>query len=253
MPLLEELAGKRILIVTPHPDDDTFCMGGTMALLARTGADIRILILTSDNAGSLDPEMTHERLAAIRKAEEEEACAILGVPAANIEWLGHDDGMLEYADQKTLTRDIARSIRKLRPAAVFAIDPGAGRVQWHKSDHRMAAVASCDAMRAASWRLYFPELEREEGLAAYSIPAAYLYYTESPNETVDVTAVVGLKAKASAAHISQHGDTVRKYDPARLADQKALWERKVFEMEDYFPREGDRHVERFRRTTMFGQ
>ncbi len=52
--------------------------------------------------------MTHERLAAIRKAEEEEACRILGIPAANIQWLGYDDGMLEYVDRRELTKQVSR-------------------------------------------------------------------------------------------------------------------------------------------------
>ena len=36
-PRLETLQGKTILVFTPHPDDDTFCCAGTLALLARRG------------------------------------------------------------------------------------------------------------------------------------------------------------------------------------------------------------------------
>jgi LmbE family N-acetylglucosaminyl deacetylase len=45
--------------------------------------------------GSYDQEMTSERLARVRKAEEEAACSVLGIPAHNIIWMGHDDGELE--------------------------------------------------------------------------------------------------------------------------------------------------------------
>ena len=41
---LEELRGKTILIFTPHPDDDTFCCAGTLALLAKGGNRVRIFI-----------------------------------------------------------------------------------------------------------------------------------------------------------------------------------------------------------------
>src|SRR6266480_641281 len=76
-PRLEDLTGKTILIFTPHPDDETFCCAGTLALLAKNNT-IRIVIYTNDDKGSYDTEMTSERLARIRMHEEEEACRVLG-------------------------------------------------------------------------------------------------------------------------------------------------------------------------------
>ena len=150
-----------MLAVTPHPDDETFTSGGLLSMLAANGNNVQILIYTTDNAGSNDPAMTKEKLAEIRRREEEDACAILGIPKDHITWLGHDDGMLEYVDRRELTKQVAREIRRHRPDAVLSIDPGAPYEQWHKTDHRSAAVITADAMRAAAWRLYFPELERE--------------------------------------------------------------------------------------------
>src|SRR5947208_9292647 len=92
---LEDLRGKTILLFTPHPDDDTFCCSGTLALLAKKQNNIHIVIYTNDDKGSYDPEMTSERLARIRKAEEEAACKVLGIPTQNIHWLQFHDGMLE--------------------------------------------------------------------------------------------------------------------------------------------------------------
>jgi hypothetical protein len=64
---LEKLERKTILLFTPHPDDDTFCCAGTLALLAKRQNNIHIVIYTNDDKGSYDPGMTSERLAAIRK------------------------------------------------------------------------------------------------------------------------------------------------------------------------------------------
>src|SRR5713226_8558742 len=86
-PHLEDLTGKTILVFTPHPDDDTFCCAGTLALLAQNGNRVQIVIYTNDDKGSYDLDMTSGRLARIRKAEEEEACRILGIPKENILWL----------------------------------------------------------------------------------------------------------------------------------------------------------------------
>jgi LmbE family N-acetylglucosaminyl deacetylase len=243
---VEQWTGKTILVVTPHPDDDTFTSGGTLALLAPRN-QIHILIYTSDNAGSRDPTMTHERLAAIRKAEEEEACRILGIAADNIHWLGYDDGMLEYVDRRELTKEVSRWIRKLRPDAVFSIDPGAPYEQWHKSDHRTGGYITADAMRAAEWRLYFPELEAE-GLQPWDVPVVFLFYSAQPNYSVDITSVVDRKAKAAAAHSSQFGDLVDRYDQARAdAQRPALAE----ELKARVPAENGRYLERFRRSEAY--
>src|SRR5437763_16241905 len=121
---LEKLEGKTVLLFTPHPDDDTFCCAGTLALLARRGNNIHIVIYTNDDKGSYDPDMTSERLARIRKAEEEEACRLIGIPKTNIHWLQFHDGMLEYASPKDLVEEVTRIIRAYRPDVVMRIDPG---------------------------------------------------------------------------------------------------------------------------------
>ncbi len=246
---IEDWKGKTVLFVTPHPDDDTFSAGGLLAKLARGGNKIIILIYTNDNAGSDDPEMTHERLAAIRKAEEEDACAILGISKKSIVWLGYDDGMLEYVDAKELTKRVVREIRRYRPDAIFSIDPGAPYQQWHKSDHRAAAYVTVDAMRAAGWRLYFPDLEAA-GFKAWSVPVQYFYYSAQPNYTVDITDVSDLKAKAAAAHISQFGKMVEKYDPNITQEQR---DKLAAQLENMVPKENAKHVERFRRATDYAK
>src|SRR5260221_9401647 len=89
---LENYTNKTVLIFTPHPDDDTFAVGGTMALLARNKNRVIVVIYTNDNKGSYDQKMTSKRLARIRKSEEEASCAVLGIPKDHIIWLGHNDG-----------------------------------------------------------------------------------------------------------------------------------------------------------------
>jgi len=247
---IEDWKDKTVLVVTPHPDDETFSCGGTLAQLAANGNNIHVLIYTTDNSGSNDPTMTKARLKDIRRAEEEEACEILGIPKKNITWLGHDDGMLEYVDRRELTRQVTREIRRYRPNVVFSIDPGAPYEQYHKSDHRSGAVITADAMRAAAWRLYFPELE-EEGFGHWTVPVAFFYYSNTPNYTVDITDVAEQKAKASAAHISQFGDMVTKYDDTNLEQRKAEMTQRLLESPLLKTPEG-RYEEKFRRSEGYG-
>ncbi|MCF6284995.1 MAG: PIG-L family deacetylase [Candidatus Hydrogenedentes bacterium] len=210
---IETWKGKTVLIFTPHPDDDTFACGGIMKILADNGNNVQIVIYTNDDKGSLDPDMTSERLARIRKAEEEKACNILGIPAANITWLGYEDGNLEYADPQRLRGEAARQIKKHRPDAVFTIDPGQKHERWHKTDHRMAAFITQDAFIASEWHLYYPQHLLVDKLKPYHVPVAYYYYTEDPNVTIDITGVFEDKAKAAAAHVSQFEPSLSKYTP----------------------------------------
>lgn len=248
---IEKWKDKTVLIVTPHPDDDTFNAGGLMTKLAANGNNVQVLIYTTDNAGSNDPTMTKERLATIRKREEEEACAILGVPKDHITWLGHDDGMLEYVDRRELTKQVAREIRRHRPDAVLSIDPGAPYEQWHKSDHRSGAVITADAMRAAAWRLYFPELERE-GFKQHKTPVVFFFYSAQPNYWVDISDVAEKKARAAAAHTSQFGTMVTSYDENKLEERREGLAKFLLASPVVKRKEG-KVVEEFRRSTAFGE
>ena len=193
---LENQKGKSILVFTPHPDDETFAMGGTLAMLSKNGNDIHVVIFTNDNKGSLDLEMTSERLARIRRAEEEEACKILGIPLENIHWLGYDDGDLEYADPQALRGKVARLLKMYRPDIVFTADPGQKWNQWHKTDHRMAANITQDAFIAAEWHLYYPQHLLDENLQPFHVKDVYYYYSQEPNCEVDITSFFDQKVKS---------------------------------------------------------
>jgi LmbE family N-acetylglucosaminyl deacetylase len=246
---VEQLRGKTIMIFTPHPDDDVFGCGGVMAMLARNGNKIIVVIYTNDNKGSFDLEMTSERLARIRKAEQEAAMEVIGVPKENIIWLGYDDGELEYAEPKALCGQAAKLIRKYRPDAVFSIDPGEWHERWHKSDHRMAAFNTADAIRAAEFHLYYPEHLLLDGLKPYKVPLMMFYYAAGEaNYWVDITDVVELKIKAVSKHVSQFEPSINKYRPD--------WDPKDFEkLVEYLKgratKKDGKYVEAFRRATGF--
>ena len=129
---LEELQGKTILLFTPHPDDDVFGAGGTITLLNRNHNKVFIVVYTNDDKGSYDPEMTSQRLARIRRAEQEASEGLLGTPNANIIWMGYDDEFLFNYTRPDITAaelekdntralasiGVAPSVRK-RAAVVF--------------------------------------------------------------------------------------------------------------------------------------
>ncbi|MBI4557904.1 MAG: PIG-L family deacetylase [Candidatus Hydrogenedentes bacterium] len=240
---IENWKGKTVMVYTPHPDDDTFGCGGIMHLLAKNGNKVIVVIYTNDNKGSRDLEMSSERLAKIRKAEEEAACEVLGIPNENIIWLGYEDGDLEYADPFRLREQACKLIKQFRPDAVFTIDPGSEHERWHKTDHRMAAFITKDAFIAAEWHLYYPQHLLVDGLKPHSVPVAYYYYSTEPNYTVDLTDVIEIKLKAAAKHVSQFEPSLDKYTPDM--SEEAFQQVRQWGMRR--SKEGEKYVEKFRR------
>jgi LmbE family N-acetylglucosaminyl deacetylase len=155
--------------------------------------------------------------------------------------------MLEYVDRRELTKQVAREVRRTRPDALFSVDPGAPYEQYHKSDHRSGAFITVDAIRAARWRLYFPELEAE-GFAAWSVPLVFFYYSAQPNYTVDITDVAETKSRAAAAHISQFGRLVGRYDENITEEERAALAASLLARGKS---DDGRWIEEFRRSTAY--
>jgi len=249
---LENLHNKTILVFTPHPDDDVFGAGGTIALLNQNHNKVYIVVYTNDDKGSYDPDMNSQRLARIRRAEQEVSEGQLGTPKENIQWMGYDDGMLEYAPQPKLTEEATAIIRRIRPDVLLSVDPGEWFERWHKTDHRMAAFNTIDAVRAAEFWLYFPNQKLQLGLEPYQVPEMYFFYP-SPQESnffVNIDSVAELKFDAATKQVSQFEPAVHKYrsdwDAKDLAAAKD-------EMRKEQPRKDGHYVEAFRYATGFNQ
>lgn len=97
--------GDRVLVVSPHPDDESLCCGGTIQHALAAGAEVHIVWLTSGDGFELDAMLTEHKLrptgaglvdyGATRMGEARSAALALGVPAANLYFLGYPDGGLQ--------------------------------------------------------------------------------------------------------------------------------------------------------------
>jgi LmbE family N-acetylglucosaminyl deacetylase len=165
--------------------------------------------------------------------------------------MGYQDGELEYAEPKALCGQATKLIRQHRPDVVFSIDPGEWYERWHKSDHRMAAFNTIDAVRAAEFHLYYPEHLLVDNLKPYKVPLLMFYYTASEaNYWVDITDTLDLKVKAATKQVSQFEPAVNKYRPD--------WEARDLEaitkyLKGRATKKDGRVVEAFRRATGFNQ
>lgn len=247
---LEDMTGKTVLVFTPHPDDELFGGGGTIALLNKNHNKVIIVIYTNDDKGSYDLSMSSVRLARIRKREEEAAEAVLGTPKENIIWMGYEDGMLEYAPQPKLTEETTAIIRRVRPDVLLSVDPGNWYVRWHKTDHRMAAENTIDAVRAAEFWLYFPNQLLEQHLQPYKVPSMYFFYPapQDTNYWVNIDKVMNLKVEAAMKHVSQFEPAISHYRPDWDPKDEARTEAGLRKMQ---PKKDGHSVEEFRRATGF--
>jgi LmbE family N-acetylglucosaminyl deacetylase len=190
------------MVIVAHPDDPEFFCGGTIALWCAQGTEMSYLILTNGNKGSDDPDMTPEKLAAIRKEEQQAAADVLGVK--RVIYFDEPDGELQAT--LSLRQRVVAEIRRHKPDVVIAQDPSR---YFHEdssinhADHRAAGEVATDAVfPAARNRMYHPEL-LDFGLEPHVVKKVYLTGTERPNCWVDISEVLDLKVKAIRCHASQ--------------------------------------------------
>lgn len=191
-----------VLVIVAHPDDPEFFAGGTIAKWCSEGADVRYVIVTGGDKGSDDPAMTPAHLVSLRRDEQRNAAAVLGV--RDVTFLSHVDG--ELLNTVDVQRDLVREIRRARPDAIVTTDPqtlhyGATRV--NHNDHRMVGMAVADAIfPAAGNRMYFPEL-LADGFEPHAPREIYFAGAVHPNTLVDVSAFVDRKVEAILKHVTQ--------------------------------------------------
>ena len=134
-----DMGDKQVLLaVLAHPDDESFGIGGTLALYAHRGVDVHLVCATRGEAGDVTPDCLEgfESVAARRVYELRCAASILGL--TGVHFLDYrDSGMsgsmdnqhpnaLCAASLEQVAEEIAEYIRELRPQVVLTFDPLGG-------------------------------------------------------------------------------------------------------------------------------
>jgi LmbE family N-acetylglucosaminyl deacetylase len=147
----------RALAIYAHPDDPDVSCGGTLAVWAKSGCEVTVLLCTDGGKGSPDPTLVPRDLIERRVAEAAEAAAVIGVAVQ--EHLNYPDG--ELADDPEFRRALVEAVRRFRPDVVLCPDPTAiffGQEYFNHRDHRVVGLAALDAVApAAALPHYFPE------------------------------------------------------------------------------------------------
>jgi LmbE family N-acetylglucosaminyl deacetylase len=124
-----------------HPDDETWSMAGSFALLVPKGVRGAVWTATRGQAGQIAESSgaTRERLPEVREAEERAAMAEVGVE--RVAFGDFVDGEVEQADRDALTTGVHQFLEREQPDVVVTMEPGG--VTAHP-DH-MAVTAATQA------------------------------------------------------------------------------------------------------------
>ena len=179
--------GRGVVCVGGHPDDPESGCGGTLARCSAAGYRVTIIYLTRGEAGIRGKP--HDEAAAIRTAECEAACKILGAKPV---FAGQIDGAT-VVDAKA-AESLSRLVAAESPDIVFT--------QWPIDTHLDHQAASTLAFRA--WLAGGRRFE----LWYYEVDLGAQTMGFRPTNYVDITAVREKKKSALFAHKSQDGENI---------------------------------------------
>ena len=215
---LEALVGTGgLVVVAPHPDDESLGSGGLIAAARAEGRAVR-LVVVSDGCGSHTHSRLYppDRLRALRETETVRAVEILGLAAADVTFLRLPDAHVPSAGP--VAEEAARAVA----GAADACGAGAVFVTWRHDPH-------CDHKAAAAIvglaRPHMPQVRvYEYPVWGWTLPPETEVGPAPTGLRLDVTPYRETKARAVAAHESQTTDLIAD-DPQGFRLEHAMIER----------------------------
>jgi LmbE family N-acetylglucosaminyl deacetylase len=208
LPGLPDRDAERVLVIIAHPDDAEFWMGGTIARWTQEGTQVSYCVLTDGNAGGFDPDIPRDEMPRIRRAEQREAAALLGV--GDVWFLGWVEQDLRDARHE-LHESLVRVIRRVRPQRVLTWSP---EWNWQRfrschPDHLATGTIALTAIYPDAGNPFALAHLRGEGLEPWTVQEAWLINSPARevNRYVDITDTFDRKVAAVRAHASQVRDT----------------------------------------------
>lgn len=149
---------KKILAVLAHPDDESFGLGGTLALYAKRGYETYYVCATRGEAGSVDPEFLNgfKDTAEMRTDELNRAAKELGLKEViflgyrdsgmpGMEANNHPDAQINHPIEEVAGK-VVKHIREIKPDVVITFDPiGGYKHPDHIHIHKATVMAFANA------------------------------------------------------------------------------------------------------------
>ena len=150
---------RRVACVFAHPDDDTFGVGGSLALHAEDELGLTVILATSGDAGRIaDASLaTRETLARVREAEDLASWSALGLDP-DVRFLRYPDGGLNATPRGELLAEVQGVLEEVAPEVVITFGPDG--ITGHDDHVAIGAIATeaFGALRTSSGGAAFSRL-----------------------------------------------------------------------------------------------
>jgi len=170
----------RVLVLVPHPDDESLGCGGVVALHCRQGDRVTILFATDGRAGDVLGYYADRDYRALRRAEARRAGEVLGT--SDLIFWDYQDAKL--AEAEDLADRLGGLFAAEKPDIIYR--PSVREIH---PDHWALAVAVDRALQSCP-----------RTVAAY---AYEIWGTVQPTHVIDITPVWDVKRKAIEEYESQ--------------------------------------------------
>src|SRR5512142_998672 len=199
---------RTLLAVLAHPDDETFGMGGTLALYSRRGDHVYLVCATRGEVGTVDPEHMRHFTSIAELRESELRCAAEHLGLKDVFFLDYrDSGMPGSEDNQHPDAQVAHSIdevagqvvkyiRELKPDAVLTFDPIGG---YRHPDHIHIHNATVLAFQKADDPAFHPE-------SGAPFKPRYLYFHVFPHSMLRIATRLMPLFGADPRHFGRNKD-----------------------------------------------
>lgn len=216
---------KHVVVIYPHPDDESFGTAGTITKFRREGVPVTYLCGTLGEMGrnmGTPPFANRETLPDIRKKELIDACNVLDI---NLEMLGYRDKTIEFEDRNQIANHIKEYIEAIEPSLVITHYPGHGV----HPDHNAYGAAAIEAVRLMD------ETKRPQ-VWTQAITNNRYEVLGNPDVITDNTEYIEKKVEAIMSHKSQAGGIMSQFQSEDLKDSDSLLAeaKKYFSKEEFF-------------------
>lgn len=242
---IKEKLEKKVLLFTPHPDDN-LCCAGTLMFLRDKGFKIYEVVATGGEAGDWWVSDTkrkikfkREELKETRKQEINQVAQLIGIE--KVSFLGLPDSRVEKSFE--VINQVIKIIRREKPEIVLF-----GNSYDYHSDHRELSQIIKEGLERASWTIE-PRLGKP-----HRVPIALCWegmYFGKAHFLVDITPYLERKRQAVDVYASQIYPNERRlleamndYRGFFLRDHQLL-AAEAFEIPEEFPIDLKRLVEIF--------
>jgi LmbE family N-acetylglucosaminyl deacetylase len=207
VPRAQSSGGGPVLIIAPHPDDETLGCGGLIAKRVAEGRRVVIAVVTDGRAlfrrfGVTDP--SESEVSAMRKTETLRAVEILGAHTGDVRFLNFENERLHQQRAGAL-REIVALLRDVQPGEVYMPSAFEGHRE-HVLTHEIVREACATTGLCPTTFEFIVNLK--SGTTLESIPGKI--------HRVDVSAFRDRESEA-LAQFRSHLDVIYQGQPAPLA------------------------------------